>query len=85
MHQDKEKQLTCVVIVARVLAVRATQSRRDAAIAPNETAGFKYIPGGREWLSYVGVNGSNQGRKERLLAVWGNTWGNTQTARRDLP
>ena len=36
-------------LVARILAVRASLPVRDAVIPANETGGFKYIPGGREY------------------------------------
>lgn len=35
--------------IARPLALGASQVKRDALVASNETGGFKYIPGGREY------------------------------------
>jgi hypothetical protein len=35
--------------VARVFAMQASKIRRDATVSAEETGGFKYVPGGREY------------------------------------
>lgn len=35
---------------ARVLAMQASKVRRDATVSAEETGGFKYVPGGREYF-----------------------------------
>lgn len=44
-----EPKLTSNFKIARPLALGASQVKRDALVASNETGGFKYIPGGREY------------------------------------
>jgi hypothetical protein len=40
-------------MVARALAIRASAPRRDVTVAANETGGYKYIPGGREFRDFL--------------------------------
>ena len=49
--QDPAMKLT----PARVLSLRASTVRPNAAVSADETGGFKYVPGGRECFPLLGL------------------------------
>ncbi|WVQ78162.1 hypothetical protein IAT38_000243 [Cryptococcus sp. DSM 104549] len=65
--------------VSRPMAIRASQVKRDAVVAADETGGFKYIPGGPILKGTVNdattfpspnkAHGSNHWAFERLLSA----------------
>ena len=54
-HEAEDQRREELMSTARVTALRASRARMDAVASANETGGFPYVPGGREFLLLVEV------------------------------